>query len=91
MNKTELIDAVSAKAGLTKKDARNAVNAFVEVTTLALKKDKQLSLPGFLTLKVADRSARTARNVRTGAVINVPAKKVVKIKVGKTLAEAVKK
>ena len=90
MNKTELIDAMAAKAGLSKRDAQKALNAFVDVTKEALKKEQRLSLPGFITFKVVDRSARTARNVRTGAKINVPAKKVVKFRVGPGLANAVK-
>ena len=90
MNKTELIEAMVAKTGMTKKDTKKAVDAFMEVTTEALKKEKRLMIPGFATWKVIDRPARKGRNVRTGAVITVPAKKVVKFKVGATLANAVK-
>lgn len=90
MNKIELINAMSAKAGLSKKDTQKALNAFMEVTKQALKEEQRLSLPGFVTFKVVDRPARTARNVQTGATINVPAKKVVKFRAGKTLADAVK-
>lgn len=90
MNKTELIQAMSEKSGLTKKDTQRALDAFLEVTTHALKKEQRLSLPGFATFKVVDRPARVARNVATGGTVNVPAKKVVKFKVGATLAEAVK-
>ena len=90
MNKTELIDAMAAQAGLSKNDAKKALNAFMDVTKQALKKEQKLTLPGFVTFKVVDRPARTARNVQTGAKINVPAKKVVKFRVGNQLADAVK-
>jgi DNA-binding protein HU-beta len=90
MNKTELINAMSVKAGLSKKDTQKALDAFMDVTKQALKKEQRLSLPGFITFKVVDRPARTARNVHTGAKINVPAKKVVKFRVGNNLADAVK-
>lgn len=90
MNKTELINAMSAKAGLSKKDTQKALDAFMDVTKQALKKEQRLSLPGFATFKVVDRPARTARNVRTGTKIDVPAKKVVKFRVGSNLADSVK-
>ena len=90
MNKTELIDAMVAKTGMTKKDTKLALDAFLEVTTQALKTEKRLSLPGFATWKVIDRPARSGRNVRTGTVITIPAKKVVKFKAGNLLADAVK-
>jgi DNA-binding protein HU-beta len=88
MNKSELIDEMAKCAGFTKVDAKKAVDAFMTVTTNALKTDKNVTIPGFLTLKMVHRPEMDRRNVRTGATIKAPAKNVVKIKAGKTLAEA---
>ena len=88
MNKSELIDEMAKCAGFTKVDAKKAVDAFVEVTTNALKKEQNLVIPGFVNLKVVHRPAMDRRNVRTGATVKSPAKNVVKIKAGKTLLDA---
>ncbi|PID88493.1 MAG: DNA-binding protein [Bacteroidia bacterium] len=69
MNKAELIDAMASKAGLTKADAKKALNAFTEVTGDVLKKGDKLTLIGFGTFSVSKREARTGRNPRTGAII----------------------
>jgi len=89
MNKTELIDEMAKQAGLTKVDTKKAVDAFVEVAKVALKKDENLVIPGFMSLKVVNRPAMERRNVRTGGIVNCPAKNVVKIKAGKNLADSV--
>ena len=88
MNKSELIDEMAKCTGFTKVDAKRAVDAFVEVTTNALKKDKSVIIPGYVALKMVHRPAMDRRNVRTGETIKAPAKNVVKIKAGKTLTEA---
>ena len=80
MNKLELIDAVAAKAGMTKVDARKAVDAFMDVTKEELKKDGKIQLVGYGTMFVTKRPARTGRNPRTGKSIKIAAKKVVKFK-----------
>ena len=80
MNKVELINAVAEKAGMTKVDARKAVDAIVNVTKEELKKDGKLALVGFGTLGVTKRPARQGRNPRTGKTIKIAAKKVVKFK-----------
>ncbi|MGB1581636.1 MAG: HU family DNA-binding protein, partial [Nevskiales bacterium] len=69
MNKSELIDAVAASADLSKTDAGNAVDAVVESITKALKKGDKVSLVGFGTFSVKERSARTGRNPQTGETI----------------------
>ena len=91
MNKTELIDAVAAESGLTKTDAKKAVDAFFKSVEKALKKVDKVAVVGFGYWSVAKKEAREARNPRSGAVIKVPAKKVVKFKAGAELAEAVNK
>ncbi len=90
MNKAELIDAMVAQTGMSRKNAKAALDAFVDVTTDALKKEKRLCIPGFVTMNVVERPARVGRNVHTGAPVNVPAKNVVKVKIGAILAESVK-
>jgi len=90
MNKAQLIDAVAAKAGLTKVDAKKAIDAFIGVTAGALKKGDRLALVGFGSFSVTKRSARTGRNPRTGATIKIAAKKVVRFKPGAELNAMVK-
>jgi DNA-binding protein HU-beta len=87
MNKAELIDAIAASSGLTKSDAKKALDAFVESTTDTLKKGDRISLVGFGSFSVSERKARTGRNPQTGKEIQIPAKKVVKFKAGSDLAE----
>jgi len=90
MNKAQLIDAIAAHAGLTKADAKKALDAFIKATTQALKKSDRVALVGFGSFSVAKRSARTGRNPQTGKEIKIPAKKVVKFKAGSDLANVVK-
>lgn len=89
MNKAQLIDAIAGDTGLTKVDARKALDAFVKVTESALQKKDKVALVGFGTFSVSQRSARTGRNPQTGAPINIAAKKTVKFKPGSDLSEAV--
>ena len=91
MNKTELIAALAEKAGLNKRDAEKALNAFTDVVTDTLIKGGKVQLVGFGSFEVKDRAARTARNPRTGDELTVPASKAPIFKAGKALKEAVKK
>ncbi len=90
MNKTQLIDAMAADAGLSKADSKRALEAFVNATSGALKGGDKVALVGFGSFSVNERSARTGRNPQTGATINIPAKKVVKFKAGAELSNTVK-
>ena len=90
MNKTELIAAVADKAGLSKKDAEKAVKAFTDTVTEALANGDKVQLVGFGTFETVERSAREARNPRTGEPMKVAANKAPKFKVGNALKEAVK-
>lgn len=90
MNKAELIDRIASDAGLSKADAKRALDAFVNATTASLKKGGRVALVGFGSFSVSKRAARTGRNPQTGAAIKIAAKKVVKFKAGSDLAEAVK-
>lgn len=80
MNKAELIDAIAAKAGMTKVDTKKALDAAIEVAKAELKKDGKIALVGFGTLATTTRKARKGHNPRTGKQINIKAKKVVKFK-----------
>ena len=89
MNKSELIEAVSSKADLSKADAGRAVDAAFEAITKALKKNDKVSLVGFGTFEVRKRAARTGRNPKTGETIQIKASKVPGFKAGKALKDAV--
>ena len=88
MNKADLIAAIAAKTGETKKNAEETVNAFVDVITEALKKGEKGAIPGFGTFSVAKRAAREGRNPQTGATVKIPARKAVTAKAGSKLKEA---
>lgn len=85
MNKTQLIEAMASGAGLSKADAKRALESFIGATSDALKKGDKVSLVGFGSFGVSERSARTGRNPQTGATIQIAAKKVVKFKAGAEL------
>jgi DNA-binding protein HU-beta len=89
MNKAELIDAMAAEGGLTKVDAKKALEAFVKVTADALASGDKIALIGFGSFSIATRAARTGRNPQTGKELKIPAKKVVKFKAGAELANVV--
>lgn len=82
MNKTQLIDAVAAKAGLSKVDAKKALDAVLDSIAEAVKSGDKVALVGFGTFSVSERAARTGRNPQTGATIEIAAKKNVKFKAG---------
>ncbi len=90
MNKSELVKAISEKSGSTVKDTEKFLNAFIETVTESMKKGDDVALVGFGTFSVAERAARTARNFRTKEIIDVPASKTVKFRIGKSLKDAVK-
>lgn len=87
MNKVELVAAVAAEAGLSKVAAQAAVEATVNAIKGALAKGESVQLIGFGTFGVVERSERNGVNPATGKAIKIAAKKVVKFKAGKALAE----
>ncbi|MEI6806926.1 MAG: HU family DNA-binding protein [Myxococcaceae bacterium] len=89
MNKKELIGAISQKSELTKVDSESALNAVISCITDALAQGDSIVLPGFASLSVKERAARTGRNPSTGIVINIAASKTVGFKVGLKLKEAI--
>jgi DNA-binding protein HU-beta len=89
MNKAELIDAIAAESGLSKADAKRALDGFVNATSGALKKGDRISLVGFGSFSVSNRAARTGRNPQTGKEIKISAKNVVRFKAGAELSGTV--
>jgi DNA-binding protein HU-beta len=90
MNKTELIEAMASKSGLTKKDAGAALDAFTSTVTETLAKKDSVALIGFGTFSTSQRAARDGVNPSTGAKIKIAATTVAKFKVGTKLKDAVK-
>ena len=89
MNKAELISAVAEAAGLSKKDTEKSVNAVIDVIGNSLKAGDKVQLVGFGSFEVKARAARTGRNPKTGANLNIPAAKVPVFKAGKALKDLV--
>ena len=89
MNKNELVAAVAAKTGLTKKDAEKAVLAMVDTVTEALVKGDKVMLVGFGSFETKTREARIGRNPKTKEAINIPATRAPLFKAGKALKDAV--
>lgn len=89
MNKTQLIEAVAAKADLKKKDAEAAVNALTEVIAEALKAGDKVQLVGFGTFEVKERAAREGRNPKTGETIKIDACKKPSFSASKVLKDQV--
>ncbi|MCL3850591.1 MULTISPECIES: HU family DNA-binding protein [Parabacteroides] len=90
MNKTEFISAVSEKSGLSKTDAKKAVEAFVETVSQELKAGGKVALLGFGSFSVAEKAARKGVNPKTKQPIEIAARKSVKFKAGAELADQVK-
>ena len=81
MNKADLVAALAA-AGLKKADAQKALDATMDAIVEALKNGEKVQLIGFGTFSVVEKAARKGINPATKAVIEIPAKKVVKFKAG---------
>lgn len=92
MNKAELVAAVAAKTGFTKKDAEAAINAFLETVEKSLVKGEKVQLIGFGTFETRKRKAREGRNPRKPEeTIKIAASKAPVFKAGKALKDAVNK
>ena len=91
MNKTELIAAVAAKTGLTKKDAEKVVNATIDSITESLVNGDKVNVSGFGIFEVKAREARVGRNPRTKETIQIPATRLPVFKASKALKDVVAK
>ncbi len=89
MKKVELVEAVAEKTGLTKADSTKAIDATIEAITEELSNGGKVPLVGFGTFDVSERAAREGRNPRTGAIVQIAARKTVRFKPGSALKDAV--
>ena len=89
MNKSELIDVIAEEADISKASAGRALDAMLDSITNAMKNDDSVTLVGFGTFIARKRAARTGRNPRTGATIEIKAAKVPAFKPGKGLKDAI--
>lgn len=89
MKKADLVAHIANYAGLSKKDAESSLNGFMNGVEKALKSDGSVQLVGFGTFSISHRKATTGRNPRTGATIQIPARKAVRFKVGKKLNDSI--
>lgn len=91
MKKAEFIQAVAQKANLSKKDTEAVIDAAIETITQALAEGKSVGFIGFGTFSTTKRAARKTKVPGTDRIVDVPATRIVKFKVGKNLKEAVAK
>lgn len=89
MNKNDLVAAAAGKAGITKSQAADAVDAVFDAITMTLRNGGDVRLVGFGTFAVSRRKATRGRNPATGAPIDIPASNVPKFKAGKQLKDSV--
>lgn len=89
MKKTELIDVIKEKSGLSKKDAEKALNAALDAIIEAVAAGDKIQLTGFGTFEQRQRNARTGVDPRTGNSIEIPASKVPAFKAGKAFKDIV--
>jgi DNA-binding protein HU-beta len=87
LSKTEIIAKLAEKNGLTKKQVKQLLEDFANLAYQEAK--NSFTVPGLGKLVLVERKARLARNPRTGEMVQVPAKKVVKFKVAKACKEAI--
>ena len=90
MNKGELVEKLASECNLSKAAAEQVVNSTFSTIAEAMKAGEKVTLVGFGTFSVSERSAREGRNPQTGETMTIPAKKVVKFKAGSKLVEKVK-
>ncbi|AQX19531.1 MULTISPECIES: HU family DNA-binding protein [Bartonella] len=91
MNKSELVNSIAEKAGVSKAQAGSILDAFIASVTEALASGGDVRLPGFGSFEVSKRAATKGRNPSTGVEIHIPARSVPKFSAGKSLKEAVNK
>jgi integration host factor subunit beta len=87
MTKAELVEEVSEKTGLPKKQAEIVVNTVFESIVETLKTGEKIELRGFGSFRIRQRDSRMGRNPKTGEKVDVPAKRIPYFKPGKELRE----
>ena len=88
MNRIELVAAAASTSGLPQKTVDTALKAVQDAITAAIARGEKVAIPGFLTLDVAQRAARTGRNPRTGEALQIPARTAVRVTAGQALKRA---
>jgi DNA-binding protein HU-beta len=88
-NRKDMINAVAEATGKTKKDSKVLVESIISVLKSTLSAGEDVKIVNFGTFKIVARKARKGRNPRTGEALDIPAKNVVRFKVGKSLAGSV--
>lgn len=91
MNKSDLVNKMAEKGGLSKKDSEKALNAMLESVEEALVNGDKVQLVGFGSFEVRERAARKGRNPQTKEEITIEASKSPIFKVGKVLKDSVNK
>lgn len=89
MNKSELTGAIAANSGLSKIDAKKALDAFIKVVSYQLKRGEKISITGFGSFQTVQRQARVGVNPSTQDRMEIAAKKSVKFKAGAELADKI--
>ena len=89
MNKEELVQEISKKAGVTQKEAAEVLGAFIETVQKTVSKGKKVTLVGFGTFEARKRAARTGRNPQTGKELKIPARTVSSFSAGKKFTTVV--
>jgi len=90
MNKSDLIGAIAQRAGITKAQAKSAIDSYHETVAEELKNGGSVEIAGFGSFSVSSRAARTGRNPKTGAALQIKAARVPKFKAGKGLRDGLK-
>ena len=87
MNKSDLVDAVAGKSGVSKKDAESVVDALFDTVKAAAKGGDKVAWPGFGSFSTTRRAARTGRNPRTGQPVKIAASTAMKFSASSTLKD----
>lgn len=90
MNKPQLIDLIAKKGNISKAEAKRALELTLNSIIATLSKGEEISLIGFGSFKIVERSERMGVNPKTGAKIKIASKKVVRFKPGNELSGQVK-
>ena len=85
--KADVINAIAEQAGISKKEASSAFDAFVGYVSESCQRGERCAIPGLGSFSVSQRKAREGRNPRTNEKINIPASKNVRFKAGKDLRD----
>ena len=83
--KADMVSTIAEQAGISKKEAQAAYDAFVSYISDTCQRGDRCAVPGLGSFSVSERKARTGRNPRTNQPINIPASKNVRFKAGKDL------